>query len=218
MTLTSVREHDQQDYEHHAVAAAGGDEAALTAIYERYTDDVYRYLYVRIGNHATTQDAHGETWMKVCRAIRSYQSTGHGFPSWLFTIAKNTLRDHYRSSARNRETPTSSMLVLDAVADTSGPEEVALEVELQGEVATALAKLSKKYAECVTLRFFHRLSVAEAASVMGTTEGNVRAIQHRAVRKLGKLLPDEYLLRTATSLIEKGASSVRTQTDSSHRR
>jgi len=219
MTLLSADQtDDQDDFEALAVAAAGGSAPALSALYERYTDDVYRYLIRRTGNHTVTEDAHGEVWMKVCRSIRSYDSNGHGFPSWLFTIAKNVLRDHYRSAMRSKETPTASMLLLDCAADAPGPEDRALSDETSGVVSAAVESLPKKLAECVTLRFFHRLSVAETASVMGTSEGNVRIIQHRALRKLNKLLPESHAQRHAASIIEKGASDVRTPTDSSHRR
>jgi RNA polymerase sigma-70 factor (ECF subfamily) len=204
------------DFEKVAVAAAGGDQDALEAIFERYSDDIYRWVYVKLRNHSQTEDVTAEVWLKVCRSIRTYQSTGHGFPAWLWTVTSNTIKSMYRTSGR--ELPTPNMLGFDQASDSAGPEDVALAAEMRSVVATALADLPKRQAECVTLRFFHRLSVAETASIMGVTELNVRQIQHRAIRKLSKLLPDPRARVNVVGVTQKGDSSARTQTDSTDRR
>lgn len=216
MTRARPEQGSVSEYEPVAVAAAAGDKDALGQLYERYSDDVYRWVLVRVGNHHAAEDVTAQVWMKVARSMRTYQSTGHGFPAWLFTIAANTIRSVYRAPIR--EIPTESMLALDQPAGTTGPEEAALAEESRRIVAAALSKLSKRDAECVTLRFFHRLSVEDTASKMGLTISNVKVIQHRAIRKLGKMMPESHARVSVVGVTEKGASSVRTQTDSSHGR
>lgn len=203
------------DFEDVAVAAASGSRDALGELYERYADDIYRWVLVRVGTHHATEDVTGEVWAKVARSIHTYQSTGHGFIKWLITIAANTIRSAYRAPIR--EIPTESMLALDGPSDKSGPEEDALAAETRQVVADALGRLSKRDAEVVTLRFFHRFSVVETASATGLSESNVKVIQHRAMRVLEKAIPDSHARVKMVGVTEKGASNVRT-TPSSHER
>ena len=58
------------------------------------------------------------------------------------------------------------------------------------ELLRCVAKLNPDQQECITLRFLQGLSVAETAQIMDRNEGAVKALQHRAVRRLGQLLPE----------------------------
>lgn len=174
-----------------AEAAAGGDADALGELYEQYVDAIYRFIHVRTQDHARTEDVCSEVWIKVVRSIGRYQASGNGFPAWLYTIARNALMDSYRRGSARPETPTSDMLHLDAPSLEVGPDEAALRREVSDQLATALARLPQKHAQCVTLRFFDGLTIAETASVMETTIGNVKVMQHRALKVLAKVLPEE---------------------------
>lgn len=180
-----------EEVERLAVAAAGGCSDALGALYERYVDPVYRYVHVRTRDHAKTEDICSEVWVKVVRGIRGYQQRAGGFPAWLFTIARTTSADHYRAADRRPETPTADMLHFYCPSMDVGPEEATLRTEVAEQLAKALRKLSKPQAQCLTLRFFHGLSIAETASVMGTTIGAVKQQQLRAMRHLAAVLPEE---------------------------
>ncbi len=54
----------------------------------------------------------------------------------------------------------------------------------------AVRRLGPEQQECIALRFLQGLSVAETAAVMGKNEGAIKALQYRAVRSLGRLLPE----------------------------
>lgn len=183
---------DAQAVEALAVRAAAGDQDAMSQLYERYADPLYRYLHVRSGgDHARTEDACQDAWIRVVRAIGTYEVTGKGFPAWLFTIARNTLMDTYRRSTSRPETPTADMLRLDSPSIEVGPDEATLRREVAAQLAAAIRSLPAKQAQIVTLRFFDGLTVAETASVLGATEGSVKTSQHRALRTLAKILPVE---------------------------
>jgi RNA polymerase sigma-70 factor (ECF subfamily) len=63
---------------------------------------------------------------------------------------------------------------------------------LQSErLMQAVAQLGDEQRECVMLRFIHGLSVSETANVMGKNDGAIKALQHRAVRKLADLVGGE---------------------------
>ena len=73
---------------------------------------------------------------------------------------------------------------------TAGPEEAVLQSLTNAELLTVVQQLSEDQRECVVLRFLQGLSVAETAAAMGKKDGAVKALQHRAVRRLGMLLSD----------------------------
>lgn len=172
-----------------AAAAAAGSLDALGLLYERYADLSYRFIVVRVQDQALAEDIASELWMKVARAIGGYQTAGKGFPAWLLTIASRLIIDHFRKPVRKRETPTADMLALDTAAAGDGPEEAALRSETAAAVAAALEKLPARQRECLVLRFFVGLSIAETAQAMSRTEGSVKVLQHRSLRKLATVLP-----------------------------
>ena len=58
------------------------------------------------------------------------------------------------------------------------------------ELVECMRKLGPEQQECLALRFLHGLSVAETAEAMGKRDGAIKALQHRAVRRLAGLLPE----------------------------
>jgi RNA polymerase sigma-70 factor (ECF subfamily) len=194
------------DVEQLAAAAAAGSLDALGLLYERYADLSYRFIVVRVQEQAHAEDITSELWMKVARAIGGYQKAGKGFPAWLLTIASRLIIDHFRKPARKRETPTADMLALDTAALGDGPEEAALRSETAATVARALEKLPARQRECLVLRFFVGLSIAETAQAMSRTEGSVKVLQHRSLRKLATVLPPGV---GANRSSERDVSSVR---------
>jgi RNA polymerase sigma-70 factor (ECF subfamily) len=174
-----------------AVEAAAGSIDALGELYERCADLSYRFVAVRVQDQASAEDIASELWMRVARHIRGYNSTGSGFTAWLLTIASRLIADHFRKPHRRRETPTGDMLALDAVTHVDGPEEAAIRSDTAATVALALERLPARQRECLTLRFFVGLSVAETAATMGRTVGSVKVLQHRALKRLASALPPQ---------------------------
>ncbi|MBM7784827.1 RNA polymerase sigma factor [Tenggerimyces flavus] len=181
-----LREYEVEEL---AAAAAAGSLDALGLLYERYADLSYRFIVVRVQDQALAEDIASELWMKVARAIGAYQTAGKGFPAWLLTIASRLIIDHFRKPVRKREMPTADMLALDTAAVGDSPEEAALRSETAAAVAGALEKLPARQRECLVLRFFVGLSIAETAQAMNRTEGSVKVLQHRSLRKLATVLP-----------------------------
>lgn len=174
-----------------AAAASTGDTDAMGMLYERYVDAIFRFVYVRTQDRTVTEDVCSEVWLRVVRAIPDYTASGNGFPAWLYTIARNSIMDTFRRSTRKPETPTGDMLNLDSPSMEVGPEEAAIRTHVATELAKHLAKLPAKQSQCVTLRFFEGLTVAETASVMGVSTNVVKSTQHRALKALAKILPNE---------------------------
>ncbi|WP_246078933.1 sigma-70 family RNA polymerase sigma factor [Modestobacter excelsi] len=168
--------------------AQAGDAEGFGELYDRYVDVVFRYLFHKVGNRATAEDFTSETFVRALRRIDSLTFQGRDVGAWLVTIARNIVLDHVKSSRHRLEVPTADMR--DADRATAGPEETVLQRLADAELMAGVAQLSDEQRECLLLRFVQGLSVAETAAAMGKKDGAVKALQHRAVRRLATLLPE----------------------------
>jgi len=171
--------------------AQQGDGEAFGQIYDAYVGQVYRYLYYRVGSQPLAEDLTSETFLRALRRIDSFTWQGRDICAWFITIARNLVTDHYKSSRFRLEVSTADMLDADR-ADDGIEQEVLDNLENQA-LLEAVRQLKPEQQECVVLRFFQGLSVAETAAVMGRSDGAIKQLQLRAVRALAKLVPEPVL-------------------------
>ena len=82
--------------------AQGGDQQAMTALYERYRRKVLNYLYRFTGNRATSEELTQETFLRIVQHIKSYRPTG-SVGGWIYRIAGNLAMNTLRDRPRTRE-------------------------------------------------------------------------------------------------------------------
>lgn len=179
---------EHEDGWHLVAAAQGGDQSAFGELYDRYVDVIYRYVLFRVGDRTLAEDITSETFLRALRRISSVSYQGRDVGAWFVTIARNLVLDHVKSSRHRLEVITSD--IAEPGPTEHGPEHHVLEEAAHAELLRCVAKLGSDQQECIALRFLQGLSVAETAKVMGRNEGAVKALQHRAVRRLAQLLPD----------------------------
>jgi RNA polymerase sigma-70 factor (ECF subfamily) len=170
--------------------ARSGDQAALADLYDWYMPRVYRYALARLGNVAEAEDATEEVFLKMLGAIGSFRWREVPFSSWLFRIAHNQCASHFRRVAQ-RGGPHAELSpdLVDWRVGTAAEVEDQMRIE---EVRQATAQLPDAQREVIVLRFAVGLSIAETAKALGKREGNIKALQHKAVAKLQKMLmPDD---------------------------
>jgi RNA polymerase sigma-70 factor (TIGR02952 family) len=168
--------------------AQAGDAEAFGRLYDHYVTMVHRYVYYRVGDRATAEDVTSETFVRALRRIDSLSFQGRDVGAWLVTIARNIIRDHVKSSRYRLEVSTADMR--DADQATDGPEDAVVQHLANRELLACVQQLGSEQQECIVLRFIHGLSVAETAEIMGKKDGAIKALQHRAVRRLAGLLPE----------------------------
>jgi RNA polymerase sigma-70 factor (ECF subfamily) len=150
---------------------------------------IYRYAMARLGNTAEAEDLTEEVFLKMLGAISDFRWKDVPFSSWLFRIAHNHIATHFRRSAQ-RGGPTAE-LSEEMVDWRAGPATTVEERITMEEVRLATAALPEAQREVIELRFAVGLSIAETAKALGKREGNVKALQHKAVAKLQKALVPE---------------------------
>ena len=172
-------------------AAQDGDAEAFGRLYDHYVTMIHRYVYHRVGDRATAEDVTSETFVRALRRIDSLSFQGRDVGAWLVTIARNIIRDHVKSSRYRLEVTTADMRDADRAAD--GPEDAVVQRLTNEQLLSCVQQLNSEQQECIVLRFLQGLSVAETAAIMGKKDGAIKALQHRAVRRLAALLPEGLL-------------------------
>ena len=166
--------------------ARTGDQQALADIYDWYMPRVYRYAMARMGNSHEAEDVTEEVFLKLLGAIGDFRWRDVPFSSWVFRIAHNCIATHYRRTAQ-RGGPAAE--IPEDFVDTRHDVAYAIEERITlEEVRVAAAALPEAQREVIALRFAVGLSIAETAKALGKREGNVKALQHKAVSKLQKML------------------------------
>jgi len=168
-------------------SAVKGDSSAFGELYDHYQPMIYRFVAVKVGRREEAEDITHQVFMSAWQNVKSYEHRGHPFSSWLYQIARNQVVDFYRS--RRNDTSIDAIDPEHFVIATSTAAEFAVPVKLEMEVIRrAMRQLKPEYEDVIILRFIEDLSLKEAASVLGKTEGAVKLMQHRAMNELKKLL------------------------------
>lgn len=172
--------------------AQGGDAHAIAALYERYRDTVFRFIYFRVSHRPTAEDLAADTWVRALKGLGRFTFQGQDLGAWLVTIARNIITDYFKSARYRLEVTTADVLDADREdhARYHQPEAAAVDYLSNVELLTAVTKLGPEQRECVELRFLRGLSVAETAEAMGKNPGAIKALQFRAVRALARALPE----------------------------
>lgn len=166
--------------------ARTGDQQALADLYDWYMPRVYRYAFARLGNVAEAEDLTEEVFLKMLGAIDGFRWKDVPFSSWLFRIAHNQVATHFR---RTKQHGGVTVELSDDIAD--GHHDFITYVEDQmmlEDVRRATRQLPDAQRDVIVLRFAVGLSIADTAKVLGKREGNVKALQHKGLAKLQKML------------------------------
>jgi RNA polymerase sigma-70 factor (ECF subfamily) len=170
-------------------AAQAGDGEAFGKLYDRYVDAVFRFIFYRVNDRALAEDFTSETFLRALRRISTINYQGRDIGAWFMTIARNIVFDHSKSARFRLELTTGE--VIDGDDRAPSPESAVLTSLTNARLLEAVNTLNDEQKECIVLRFLNGLSVAETAEVMGKNDGAIKALQHRAVKRLAGLVADE---------------------------
>lgn len=172
------------DFRGRLQAAKLGDEHAFAAIWTEFQPGLLRYLIVKAAPVA--EDLAADTWVRVLRALPTFEGDENGFRAWLYTTARNRLIDWFRGAERRLQFIENSKLALmpasnnvEAEADESTATDAALAL---------IAQLPPDQAEAVMLRIVAGLDVSSVALIMDRSAGSVRVLCHRGLRRLESML------------------------------
>jgi RNA polymerase sigma-70 factor, ECF subfamily len=165
--------------------AQKGDRAALEELYLIHFDRIYSYLHVSVGNRHDAEDLTTQTFLKMLEKIGKFKWQAAPFSAWLFRIAHNLAMDHFRANRRwqpEEEVPEPEP------DEATSAEAGALESIGRKSMLELIDELSPEQQQVLTLKFVFNFANAEAATILGKTEGAVKSLQHRALVSLQKQL------------------------------
>jgi RNA polymerase sigma-70 factor (ECF subfamily) len=172
-----------------AERARGGDRDAFAELYERHVDSIHGYVLIRTGDRTLAEEFTSETFLRALRRLDSLTYRGTSVRAWLMTIARNLILDDVKSARRRYEVFLPDDF--DGVAGGPDPASAACGRITAEELRRCMLDLTPEQRECLYLRFFEHLEVEEVAELMGRSNGSVRQLQLRAVRRLGALMAPE---------------------------
>ena len=164
-------------------AARNGEDWAWREFYTSLIGPMTGYLRARGAREP--EDLAAESFLQAARNIDQFEGDESAFRSWMFVIAHRRLIDERRRRGRRPETTWKP-------AEPAGgnvEHEAMAQVQL-GEVHKVLAHLTGDQREGVTLRVIGDLSLAETAEILDKDVGAIKALQHRAINTLRRLIDD----------------------------
>jgi RNA polymerase sigma-70 factor (ECF subfamily) len=169
--------------EENAIALASqGNQEAFGALYERYVDRIYNYIYYRTGNQFDAEDLTARVFFRAMRHIENYTDRGLPISAWLYRIAHNLVANWHRDNSRRREVPLDEILLVRP--DGEHPEWALLQSEEQERLLRVIRHLPPERQQLLILKFVQHLSNAEIGQIMGRTEGAVKSLYHRTLLSL----------------------------------
>jgi RNA polymerase sigma-70 factor (ECF subfamily) len=160
------------------VNQAQADPRAFGRLYDRYVKRVYGYLYSRTGDRSAAEDITAQTFLAAFEALPRYRPH-RPFAAWIFTIAQNKARDHFRRRRRQ--------VALDEahqVPDAVDLLQRAVQTERSAAVVRCIAALPEEDQELIRLRYVAELSFADMGSLLGRREDTVKKALYRLLARL----------------------------------
>jgi RNA polymerase sigma-70 factor (ECF subfamily) len=177
------------DADRPAVEAARRDPRAFEALYRKYVAQVYSFALYELRNVQAAEDLTAQVFMRALAGLSGFREQAEpphsSFRVWLFQIARNALSNERRRARRHPEAPIELAEMMPATDD------VAREVAARDELARAweaIDRLPEAGRRAIVLRFVHEMSTREIGEILGRSEGSVRVLIHRAVRRLSRQL------------------------------
>ena len=174
-----------------------GDSAAWAELVKAQHRRVYSLCYRFTGSSHDSEDLTQEVFLKVYGNLASFDLARGSFPTWLTTLTRNLLVDHFRRGRQQRATDSldagwedsSELQIFDRLADGKpSPHQHAAAREIERMVQQALTKISPELREAVILRDLQDLDYKEIAQVLRIPEGTVKSRISRGRAELARLL------------------------------
>jgi RNA polymerase sigma-70 factor, ECF subfamily len=171
--------------DHYLLASSlAGDEEAFGKLYDKYVDDIYKFIKMRVRQQEQAQDLVSDTFLKTWQYVSGGKKQITDFRALLYRVARNLVIDFYRASQRADVNIFDEEQLL-SIIDYS--QDIGLHVQAKDEVRQLfehINELTREEQELILMRYVQELSIKEIAHILGKNHGAVRVALHRAKRKL----------------------------------
>lgn len=169
-----------------AFVSADDDHRTFIELYDTYFSRIYNYVHYRVDNFHDVDDLTSQIFTKLFTNYKYYKPEKAPFSVWIFTIARNTLTDYYRS--HDRHTYASLDETAELADDGFDLDDYVFSKDMHRHLHDALAALSPREREIVALKFWSGCTNRDIAKFMGISESNTGIILFRVMRQLRRIL------------------------------
>jgi len=169
------------------------DKEAFIRVYDANIEDIYRFVYFKIGHPEEAHDLTSMIFLKTWNYIQNNQlESSKTLRALLYKIARNVIVDYYRD--RSTKAPLSlddednPIEVVDEGVDPQDKMDREADLKL---IREKLPLLKEEYREIIVMKFINDLSLEEIADISGKKRGNIRVLLHRALSALRELVEEE---------------------------
>ncbi len=161
----------------------------IESIYSEYHDKVFSYIKSKVNKREDAEDICADVFLKVQKKLSDYDSEKAGVSTWIYTIARNSVIDFYRSNHITEELPDE---LSEEIASDDETDASLLRRETLEELADALLKLSDEEKDVIVLHYYQGLSLTEIQQRMGLSYGQVKLRHNSALKAMKKFLSGKY--------------------------
>lgn len=154
----------------------------MVEAFELYNELIYRYIYVRVARQRdVAEDLTQDVFLKAWQHRLGFDPRKSSLKNWLFVIALNTLRDHYRT--RKAVQQLDETLAAPAV-DSEERLDQKMKLDL---ILSRMRTMSEFEQELLTLRYISDLPLQDIAHIVSKKPTATRVAMHRAVQRLKEI-------------------------------
>ncbi len=149
-------------------------------LYDKYVDEIYRFIFLKVSQRSVAQDITSETFRKGWQSFKKNPNMENP-RAYLYKIARNLVIDHYRTRKRHISPDD---LVNELKDESEDFAEKAAETREMAKVKKAMENLNEDYQDIIIYKYLEEMENSEIAEIMGKSEGSVRVTAHRAINAL----------------------------------
>jgi len=164
------------------------DEESLASVYDEYAPAIYRYVYRLTGHRDTAEEIVSDTFHRFLVSLKNGGGPRRNLSAWLYRVAHNLVVDRWRRQPGEEDVPLGETTKL--FTSDHSLECVARQEEVE-RVRNAMRRLTPLQQQVIALRFLEGMSNREVAEVVERDINAVKALQHRAINSLRRILGED---------------------------
>ena len=166
------------------------DRQAFVKAYDLYVDQIYRFIYFKVGNKEEAEDLSSAVFLKIWSYLQENNIIdSKTLRPLLYKIARNIIIDHYRKINQRENVSLDKTMEQGGLIDVK--QDIAQRAEVMSDlmvIETKLPELKEEYREVIIMRYINELSIKEIAEILDKSKGNVRVLIYRALSVLRELM------------------------------
>jgi len=156
----------------------------IRSLYDKYVRKIYDFIFFKTYHKETAEDIASQTFLKAVENVKNFDSRKGTFSSWLYSIARNTVIDYYRT----RKFSANIEDFWDLSEENTIEEDIDRKENLE-KIKAHLSKLTSAQREIIIMRVWQEMSYAEMAEILGKSEESCRMMFCRTLAKLKSEMP-----------------------------